>query len=223
MKELESCTFKPNTAKSNRTYRYTVEAEDGRVPRGFYENRERLRTGVEKRKQAHEQKEDRMARPARWDIPEQQPAAGPARTLTPRRSNGYGSSPWPPEEGFSATEAALAAASSFEGRGDAGDACIESFDPGSSDLSGTDLSDHTSPPASTPQVEGANEPLPLLFVDVNVVAGQPPQRIVLFEGQTVEEVAGEFAQHHGLAPAMARKLQQLLDEVLAQRQAQMDR
>jgi len=62
-------------------------------------------------------------------------------------------------------------------------------------------------------------PAPLLYVDVNIAPGQPPERIVLREGQSVNEVAAEFAARHVLPPVLAQRLHALLKEVL-QRQEQ---
>jgi len=62
-------------------------------------------------------------------------------------------------------------------------------------------------------------PAPLLYVDVNIAPGQPPERIVLREGQSVNEVADEFAARHVLTPVLAQRLHALLKEVL-QRQEQ---
>jgi len=62
-------------------------------------------------------------------------------------------------------------------------------------------------------------PAPLLYVDVNIAPGQPPERIVLREGQSVNDVANEFAARHALEPHLAERLHALLKEVL-QRQEQ---
>lgn len=63
----------------------------------------------------------------------------------------------------------------------------------------------------------ATLPPPLLYVDVNIAPGQPPERIVLREGQSVNEVAADFAAKHVLTPVLAQRLHQLLREVLTQR------
>jgi hypothetical protein len=65
----------------------------------------------------------------------------------------------------------------------------------------------------------SNAPPPLLYVDVNIAPNQPPERIVLREGQSVAEVAADFAAKHVLTPALAQRLMGLLSEVL-QRQEQ---
>lgn len=64
------------------------------------------------------------------------------------------------------------------------------------------------------------QPPPLLFVDVNISPGQPPEQIVLREGQCIEEVASEFASRHGLAPVLKQRLHNLLMEVLQRRDHQ---
>merc|ERR1719215_202897 len=58
-------------------------------------------------------------------------------------------------------------------------------------------------------------PMPLLYVDVNIAPGQPPERIVLREGQSVNEVAAEFAARHALTPVLAQRLHARMEEVLA--------
>jgi len=63
-------------------------------------------------------------------------------------------------------------------------------------------------------------PPPLLFVDVNISPGKPPEQIVLREGQSIEEVALEFASRHGLAPVLKQRLHELLSEVLQRRDHQ---
>jgi len=62
-------------------------------------------------------------------------------------------------------------------------------------------------------------PAPMLYVDVNIGPSQPPERIVLHEGQSVNEVAAEFAAKHVLTPVLAQRLHALLKEVV-QRQGQ---
>jgi len=74
--------------------------------------------------------------------------------------------------------------------------------------------------ASAPESGGdESEKPPLLYVDVNIAPNQPPERIVLREGQSVTEVAADFAAKHVLTPALAQRLHGLLREVL-QRQEQ---
>ena len=53
------------------------------------------------------------------------------------------------------------------------------------------------------------EPIPLLFVDVNLGEGKMA-RIVLYDGDTPEEVANDFAKEHELDNTMKRKLTDLL-------------
>ncbi|CAL1149704.1 unnamed protein product [Cladocopium goreaui] len=61
---------------------------------------------------------------------------------------------------------------------------------------------------------------PVLYVDVNVTPGQAPERIVLFQGQNISEVAAEFSAKHVLSPAMAQKLHGLLREVVLKQELQ---
>jgi len=63
-------------------------------------------------------------------------------------------------------------------------------------------------------IDEGGSPPPLLYVDVNIAPGQPPERIVLREGESVTEVAAEFAAKHVLTPALAQRLHALLSEVL---------
>lgn len=55
---------------------------------------------------------------------------------------------------------------------------------------------------------------PLVYVDVNIAPGQPPERIVIREGQSVSEVAADFAAKHVLTPLLAQRLHSLLREVM---------
>lgn len=76
------------------------------------------------------------------------------------------------------------------------------------------------PNFGNPEAEDVQElPAPVLFVDVNITPGQPPERIVLREGHSVNEVAAEFAAKHMLTPVLAQRLHTLLKEVV-QRQEQ---
>eukprot|EP00435_Cladocopium_sp_Y103_P065098 s115_g27.t1 len=59
-----------------------------------------------------------------------------------------------------------------------------------------------------------------VHVDVNVTPGQAPERIVLFQGQNISEVAAEFSAKHVLSPAMAQKLHGLLREVVLKQELQ---
>eukprot|EP00440_Ansanella_granifera_P065616 gb/GFBE01071162.1/.p1 GENE.gb/GFBE01071162.1/~~gb/GFBE01071162.1/.p1 ORF type:complete len:649 (+),score=99.46 gb/GFBE01071162.1/:1-1947(+) len=61
---------------------------------------------------------------------------------------------------------------------------------------------------------------PVLYVDVNIAPGQPPERIVLREGQSVSEVAAEFAAKHVLTPVLAQRLHALLREVVQRQELQ---
>eukprot|EP00928_Gymnodinium_smaydae_P024121 TRINITY_DN19625_c0_g1_i1.p1 TRINITY_DN19625_c0_g1~~TRINITY_DN19625_c0_g1_i1.p1 ORF type:complete len:1178 (+),score=277.23 TRINITY_DN19625_c0_g1_i1:61-3594(+) len=73
--------------------------------------------------------------------------------------------------------------------------------------------------AADDEASRKDEPPPLLYVDVNVAPGKPLERIVLREGQSVSDVAAEFASKHVLTPVLAQRLHGLLNEVL-QRQEQ---
>lgn len=71
-----------------------------------------------------------------------------------------------------------------------------------------------SPRRRPAEEEDIFEAPPLMFVDVNVAPGQPLERIVLRQGQSVSEVAAAFAAKHVLSPAMAKRLHDMLGEVL---------
>eukprot|EP00929_Paragymnodinium_shiwhaense_P061050 TRINITY_DN30484_c0_g1_i2.p1 TRINITY_DN30484_c0_g1~~TRINITY_DN30484_c0_g1_i2.p1 ORF type:complete len:1050 (+),score=227.29 TRINITY_DN30484_c0_g1_i2:117-3266(+) len=55
---------------------------------------------------------------------------------------------------------------------------------------------------------------PLLYVDVNIAPGQPPERIMLREGQSPAAVAADFAAKHRLTPLLAQRLHTMLQEVV---------
>eukprot|EP00927_Polykrikos_kofoidii_P031491 TRINITY_DN27066_c0_g1_i1.p1 TRINITY_DN27066_c0_g1~~TRINITY_DN27066_c0_g1_i1.p1 ORF type:complete len:1095 (-),score=162.14 TRINITY_DN27066_c0_g1_i1:12-3296(-) len=65
-----------------------------------------------------------------------------------------------------------------------------------------------------------SEETPVLCVDVNITPGKTPERIVLREGQSVAEVAAEFAVAHALSPVLAERLHNLLTEVLHRQEEQ---
>lgn len=60
---------------------------------------------------------------------------------------------------------------------------------------------------------GADAP-PLVYVEVNIAPGKPPERLVLREGQTPAEASAEFAVMHHLSPQLAQRLHELLKELL---------
>mmetsp|Transcript_27704 Transcript_27704/g.56051 ORF Transcript_27704/g.56051 Transcript_27704/m.56051 type:complete len:411 (-) Transcript_27704:28-1260(-) len=83
---------------------------------------------------------------------------------------------------------------------------------------GRGVCEEVGPEVRQPQAfEGGAEASILACVDVNISPGKPPERIVFYQGQTVNEVASDFATQHGLAPALAKRLEVLLVEVLSQR------
>lgn len=55
---------------------------------------------------------------------------------------------------------------------------------------------------------------PLVFVEVNIAYGKPPERLILHEGQTPAEAAAEFAVAHHLPPQLAKRLYVQLEELL---------
>lgn len=50
----------------------------------------------------------------------------------------------------------------------------------------------------------------MLFVDVNIEEGKAA-RIIVYEGDSSEELATRFTVEHGLDPSMKSKLKDLLD------------
>ncbi|KRX06449.1 hypothetical protein PPERSA_05062 [Pseudocohnilembus persalinus] len=62
------------------------------------------------------------------------------------------------------------------------------------------------------QARGSEEDrVPLLFVDVNIEEGKAA-RIIVYEGDSSEELATRFTVEHGLDPSMKSKLKDLLDQ-----------
>jgi len=257
--EMASCTFRPDTCKSSRSYRGGGTAGDqNKMPRGFYENRERLRTGVENRKQQWHQEHDRMAKltPVKtrqviepFGTSAEDPFRGsglshdqceserrrltadmlpPNPVFSPR---GRGS--LQTEEGEHPADArnpasqaasdnwAMEEATMLEGsRRPAAEGTADQ-PPGR----GVDASASNGSLAETYSRMGASsdaltESPALLYVDVNIAPGLPPERIVLREGHSISEIAAEFAARHVLTPAMAQRLHQLLQQVFKQQQSQ---
>lgn len=101
-----------------------------------------------------------------------------------------------------------------------GSARIGSLDAGSGGSRRDSLQEVKATSASARHVspaQGASEDNlapPLLYVDVNLSPGQQPERIVLREGQSVNEVVAEFAARHVLTPVLAQRLHALLQGVL---------
>jgi hypothetical protein len=85
-----------------------------------------------------------------------------------------------------------------------------------------DYQDHEeSPEGEQPEYEGQEGELdnegegnPLLFVDVNLGPGRA-ERIVVYEGDTAEELAEEFTLKHGLDESLKEKLVKLLENQIA--------
>jgi len=62
--------------------------------------------------------------------------------------------------------------------------------------------------------ENEGEGNPLLFVDVNLGPGRA-ERIVVYEGDTADELADEFTKKHGLDESLKEKLVKLLESQIA--------
>mmetsp|Transcript_56191 Transcript_56191/g.100096 ORF Transcript_56191/g.100096 Transcript_56191/m.100096 type:complete len:970 (-) Transcript_56191:54-2963(-) len=71
-----------------------------------------------------------------------------------------------------------------------------------------------------PAAQEEEDPPPVLYVDVNIAPGQPPERIILREGQSISEVAADFAAKHVLTPVLAQRLHSLLREVVQRQEEQ---
>lgn len=56
---------------------------------------------------------------------------------------------------------------------------------------------------------------PLLFVDVNLDPNDKPQRIVVHEGETAEELAQRFCEEHSLDAKTQANLTELLEYQIA--------
>lgn len=238
--EVRGCTFQPNLSKSVKSYTKAHQPAATQVPRGFYETRQRIRAAYEVRERALQQREDRMARieptvpyqatgtasapivgrsprqsrgtsalspvseerlqrssPKRSGRPHSGPATAPERRERPGQGRRLSYTPprrHPPEEDTVAGS----------GRGVSPDAVA---------------SDNARSPGTGEAMQD-QEKQPMLYVDVNVTPGQPPERIVLFQGQNISEVAAEFAAKHVLTPAMAQKLHSLLREVVLKQELQ---
>jgi len=63
-------------------------------------------------------------------------------------------------------------------------------------------------------IDVVEPPPPLVYVEVNIEPGKPPERLVLREGQTPAEAAAEFAVLHHLSPQLAQRLHEQLKELL---------
>jgi len=76
-----------------------------------------------------------------------------------------------------------------------------------------EISNRLQPASAEPTGQLSSEggsPPPLFFVDVTLAPGQPPERIVLREGQSITEVAATFAAKHVLTPSLAQRLHTVL-------------
>ena len=62
--------------------------------------------------------------------------------------------------------------------------------------------------------EDDNQLQPLLFVDINL-GGDEQERIVVFEGDTAEDLARSFCVEHNLDDETMEKLQELLKQQMA--------
>jgi len=281
--EVKDCTFKPDTGKSNTSYCNRANDGSAPVPRGFYENKQRLRGANEVLAKKREQREDRLCKitqvgkinlasstasasnaPAVLGEQLQYPlppvsedsrlqdvtrpkvaakASTPRGTRSPQPRSSSGSRGTPGRNGAERARTASPADTTGSARRTPGGGSrsperlqgtpntreaslvglmLAGREEGSSpNPAPAQFGTPAAAPSSTalsPDPAEADVP-PLLYVDVNIAPNQPPERIVLREGQSVTEVAAEFAAKHVLTPALAQRLHALLREVL-QRQEQ---
>lgn len=64
------------------------------------------------------------------------------------------------------------------------------------------------------EADEPSNPPPIVYVEVNIAPGRPPEKLVLREGQSPAEAAAEFAVLHRLSPNLAQRLHLLLKELM---------
>ncbi|CAE7686106.1 ftsH3, partial [Symbiodinium necroappetens] len=238
--EARGCTFRPNLSKSVKSYHKTQKTTQ-QVPRGFYETRQRIRAAYEIREKVLQQQEDRMAK-IEQTVPYQVSGTTPAPLVgkSPLPSTGYvrmidpsPAKPAPqlatpgPQELRTMTRRLLSAGigdqaqtrTSFQQEGTRTEAEGGGLDsqPAAGDEGNAE---GNASPKERAQEDIPPDAPPMLYVDVNITQGQPAERIVLYQGQNVSEVAAEFAAKHVLTPALAQKLHTLLREVVLKQELQ---
>jgi len=231
--EARGCTFRPNLSKSVKSYHKTQKTTQ--VPRGFYETRHRIRAAYEIREKVLQQQEDRMAKieqtvPYQVSGPTSAPLVG--KSPLPSTGNSPGLSPVPESPAkdprqrpgkavatghtsFTPPRRNGPADASEEMRPEAEGAGLDSQPAGDEGNAEGNAS-----PKERAQEDIPPDAPPMLYVDVNITQGQPAERIVLYQGQNVSEVAAEFAAKHVLTPALAQKLHTLLREVVLKQELQ---
>lgn len=281
--EVAHCTFQPNTKKSVKSF--SKHAQDGSppVPRGYYENRQRIRAATEAERQKRSQREDRMAKvtpiadaaalasgqrapvssasnrrcndaaalpssskfntivDTPRDLGGQLPPVAEERELrrAPNTSRTHGrqesSSPaprgrplsQPPRDSStnrstSATDSRHLTGGSTSRSRSANKAMHtdghtrQSFVGDGPDVSErhSDSLEDSRPLTHRSTASSQENSPPVVYVDVNIAPGQPPERIVIREGQSINDVAEEFAAKHSLAPVLTQRLHALLQEVM---------
>eukprot|EP00439_Symbiodinium_sp_Y106_P033210 s3816_g3.t6 len=231
--EARGCTFRPNLSKSVKSYHKTQKTTQ--VPRGFYETRQRIRAAYEIREKVLQQQEDRMAKieqtvPYQVSGPTSAPLVG--KSPLPSTGNSPGLSPVPESPAkdprqrpgkavatghtsFTPPRRNGPADASEEMRPEAEGAGLDSQPAGDEGNAEGNAS-----PKERAQEDIPPDAPPMLYVDVNITQGQPAERIVLYQGQNVSEVAAGFAAKHVLTPALAQKLHTLLREVVLKQELQ---
>ncbi|CAE6915856.1 FTSH1 [Symbiodinium sp. CCMP2456] len=233
--EARGCTFRPNLSKSVNSYHKT-QKNTQQVPRGFYETRQRIRAAYEIREKVLQQQEDRMAK-IEQTVPYQVSGTTSAplvgKSPLPSTGNSPGLSPVPesPTKGQRPGKAAATGHTSFTppwrsgNQADGLEEGIRTEAEGGGLDSQPATGDEGNAEGNASPKERAQEDIPpdappMLYVDVNITQGQPAERIVLYQGQNVSEVAAEFAAKHVLTPALAQKLHTLLREVVLKQELQ---
>eukprot|EP00929_Paragymnodinium_shiwhaense_P002721 TRINITY_DN10300_c0_g1_i2.p1 TRINITY_DN10300_c0_g1~~TRINITY_DN10300_c0_g1_i2.p1 ORF type:complete len:829 (-),score=208.05 TRINITY_DN10300_c0_g1_i2:66-2552(-) len=233
--ELEECTFRPDTAKSARSY-YKTAGAPAQYPRGFHECRQRLRHGNACRAEAERMRNDRLGR---LKSPERSVKDGSTETLPSRSHSSFSSSEVSKLLKLSALDAPYGAAdgrtlfspdlaSPLAAVVEEGEEPVDlSADAGcnnrrSSSVSTTARQQALRLQAPPPRpILGSRDVLPtsaadkgnvVLNVEVRVRPSSPPRVLEMREGETTAEAAADFAARHALPPQMAQKLYEMLDQ-----------
>lgn len=230
-KEMAACTFRPNIARSSRSYKDSARGYPS-PPKGFDECTTRLRRATaaqEVRRRDAERSEPIIANPAaslRGAAPgvrKEEPARArrPQGASTPQDSVGTfirEGSAKPPNQNVDR----LPLRSQVEPSGSQSSVRSSSHPrPQHTEASVHSRSPRPASPLEISQdretvaPDSGSKRLPVLYVDVNIAPGRPPERLVLHKGQTPADAAADFAARHGLSMVLAQKLHTLLTQQVA--------
>jgi len=262
VEEFEECTFRPDTAKSERSYMRHGSTRSRTTPRGFDECKQRMRRAFAGHAQQKRLLDDRFLpidtsslasehAPGERETPrtptrrEQPPlsARAPPTARKPRggagpAAGGLASAPTaasPPTHrsvrgGGRRVQKPPQGAVAIDGNGPSQPSArrVPSPAPGTAADAAARrppnplLGELATPKPQYEEEEGEEarflgEPArpPLLYVEVNIVPGEPPERLVLRAGQSSIEAAADFAVRHHLSPILAQKLHSNLKQLLA--------